>query len=99
MMTSCDVYGGRSGIVSGFAPSCFDFSRLLIISPLLHACLSTLPEVFDSHYQAAPYHILSLSWWGFISDPALDNPRIIGNHMTIINRFIFVRDAAFFFMV
>jgi hypothetical protein len=45
----------------GFFPEFLRFSRLIIITPLLYSCLSALPEVFDSHHQAAPYHIMDLS--------------------------------------
>jgi hypothetical protein len=70
-VTLCEIVGAQSGIGTGFTPSFFCCSLLIIIPPLLHAHLLLSPEVCGSPDQAVHYHILNLYVGGFTSDPEL----------------------------
>jgi hypothetical protein len=63
-VTLCEIGGAQSGIGTGFTPSFFCFSLLIIIPPLP-------PKVCDSRDQAVHYHIFDLYVGSFTSDPEL----------------------------
>lgn len=59
-VTSYEIPGRKFAIETGFSPSYFDFTPLIIIPSLLCGQLSPISSLCYSPDQAAQYHILGL---------------------------------------
>jgi hypothetical protein len=65
-MTVYEISYRRNGIEAGFSLHFSWCPMLIIITLLLHVCLSLFPGVYNSPDQAGQYESLSLYFGGFL---------------------------------